>query len=103
MNNIMDIKLLKNFKYTSGDCISHFDATFETNPTLEEFVDWLLTKNSKEWGYVYNKRFFIFVEYSCGNIVKLCDNYNEIKNKKISLHQMHGGWSCMDYTIKIEK
>ena len=97
----MDIKLLMNFKYTGGDCISHYDATFETNPTLKEFVDWLLTKNSNEWGYVFGNGFF--VEYSCGNIVKLCDNYNEIKNKKISLQKMDGGWSRMDYRIKIEK
>lgn len=97
----MDIKLLMNFKYTSGDCISHFDATFETNPTLKEFVDWLLSKKSNEWGYVRGDDFCI--EYRWSNIVKLCDNYNEIKNKKISLHKMDGGWSRMDYTIKIEK
>ena len=97
----MDIKLIMEFKSTGGDCISHFDAKFETNPTLEEFVDWLLTKQVKEWGYVFGNNFCI--EYSLGNIVKLCDNYNEIKNKKISLHRMDGGWSRMDYTIKIEK
>lgn len=99
----MDIKLIKEFKSTGGDCISHFDAKFEINPTLEEFVDWLLTNQAKEWGYVFGNGFFVFVEYSCGNIVKLCDNYNEIKNKKISLHKMDGGWSRMDYRIKIEK
>lgn len=97
----MDIKLLMNFKYTGGDCISHYDATFETNPTLKEFVDWLLKKKSNEWGYVFGNGFCI--EYRWGNIVKLCDNYNEIKNKKISLHKMDGGWSRMDYRIKIEK
>lgn len=55
----MDIKLIMEFKSTGGDCISHFDAKFETNPTLEEFVDWLLTKQAKEWGYVFGNNFCI--------------------------------------------
>lgn len=100
------IKITKEYLSTGGDEISHYKAKFENNPTLEEFVDWILKENPREWGYVRSK--WIpgqgdekYVEYSHGKIVKLCDNYSEIKNKTIELCAMDGGWTAMDYVVKI--
>lgn len=99
------IKITKEYLSTGGDEISHYKAKFENNPTLEEFVNWILKENPMEWGYVRSK--WIpgqgdekYVEYSHGKIVKLCDDYPKIKNKTIELLNMDGGWTAMDYVVK---
>ncbi len=102
MKNNMDIKIIEKYRYTGGDEFSHYDAHFKSNPTMEEFVDWLLNHKSHEYGFIidtkegFNK---IYVEYRDGKIERLCENYNELKNKTIFLTNMDGGWSRMDYDI----
>lgn len=107
----MKIEIKSQYKFTGGDEMSHYDAHFVNNPTLEEFVNWILTENSKEWGEVldcehkdprYEPYFYpkIIVEYKWGKIISLCEDYDELKNKTIELTKMDGGWSAMDYTIK---
>lgn len=50
----MDIKIIAtSTPRTGGDCITHYKAKFEENPTLGEFVEWILTQNSGEWGDIY--------------------------------------------------
>ena len=107
----MNIKINSKYKFTGGDEMSHYDASFETNPTLEEFVNWIITKKKEEWGdiedcehndpeqlpYKFNKK---IVEYKWGKILKVCEDYEQLKNKTIALTKMDGGWSAMDYTIK---
>lgn len=99
----MDIKIIKKYKFTGGDAVSHYDAHFETNPTMEEFFEWIIKENPEDWGVVENPELWPdnYMEYSDGEIVRVCDNYNEIKDKTISLCSMDGGWTKMDYTIEI--
>lgn len=107
----MEIKINTRYKSTGGDEISHYDAAFETKPILKEFVSWILSEKSGEWGYIEDSehpdnpqcQYFIpkkIMEYSHGEIVSLCEDYDQLKNKTITLTNMDGGWSRMDYTIK---
>ena len=103
----MDIRINTKYKSTSGDAISHYDVWFEENPTLYEFVCWVLTKKSDEWGYIEDQdnrnKYNIpkkIMEYSHGKIVSLCDDYDQLKDKTIAITYMDGGWTRMDYTIK---
>lgn len=101
----MDIKIKEKYKFTGGDEISHYDAHFESepNPTLEEFVDWILRKHPEEWGYVRsNEGWTEYVEYRYGEIRRTCADYSEIKGKTISLKRMAGGWTAMDYCIEFD-
>lgn len=107
----MKIEINSTYKFTGGDEMSHYDASFVNNPTLEEFVNWILTEKNDEWGdirdcehkdprhepYFFPKK---IVEYKWGNIISLCDDYDELKHKTIELTKMDGGWTAMDYTIK---
>lgn len=106
----MDIRINSKYKFTGGDEISHYDASFEENPTLYQFVCWVL-RSIGEWGYIEDRNTpdpkhlpYNFpkkiVEYRYGKIIFLCDDYDQLKDKKIALTNMDGGWSRMDYTIK---
>lgn len=99
-NNIIQV-----YKYTGGDQISHYEAKFVENPTLEEFVSWILANRAYEYGVIHEKGSWakVYVEYRDGKVAEFCDNYSEIKDKKISLNSMDGGWSLMDYSIDIIK
>jgi hypothetical protein len=100
----MSIEIKSYYESTSGDAISHYKAEFVSNPTLEEFVNWILETNPEEWGDIRGVDFWTkYVEYRYGKIVELCDNYDAIKGKTISLKRMDGGWTNMDYTIEIEE
>ncbi|MCQ2166395.1 MAG: hypothetical protein MJY49_03050 [Bacteroidales bacterium] len=85
---------------TGGDCITHYDSPrFEASPTLGDFLDWLLSCKTGEWGSVYESPRFKRFEYRWGKIV--CDSFTqEERNRHIELCRADGGWSCMDYTIQ---
>lgn len=101
------IQIEKEYDFTGGDCMSHYkNVRFVENPTLEEFVNWVLTERPDEWGYIRSK--WIpdkgdeeYVEYSDGKLIGVCDNYNEIKGRKISLLDLDSGWTRTDYTIEV--
>lgn len=96
-----EIKLITKRKFTVGDATSFYDAKFVENPTLGEFVQWLKKNNPEEWGKVLDKGRNQIVEYRWGGIIGYCDKYEEIKDKRIALTQMIGGWTMMDYIIEI--
>lgn len=86
--------------FTSGDCTTHYNKVhFESNPTLREFLDWVISKK-EEWGYVrLNSWPDSTYEYRWGKVVK--DGFDpKDKDRKIELISVDGGWSNMDYTIK---
>ena len=99
----MGIKIKQQYVGTGGDTVHHYNAEFVTNPTLEEFVEWVIKNHPKDWGEINSVRNAIYVEYEEGKIVRRCKNYSSIKGRKISLKYVDGGWSMMDYTVKLEK
>lgn len=68
------------------------------NVTLQEFINFLLTYKSHEWGYLYDEFGERFLEYRWGQLI-----YCNIKDTSIQIERIgnaQGGWSCMDYSIK---
>lgn len=95
------IKIHWNNGKTCNDATIYYEnCEFEVNPTLGEFIDWLLNVQNGEWGYialdrVFNRR----LEYRWGKIVS--DSFTPAeKAKKIALISADGGWTRMDYTIR---
>lgn len=87
-----------------GDCISHYNASFKESPTLEEFVQYIITEKSNEWGYInLDKWYNRILEYRRGKIVSTTKEYEDNKDRRIVLRQMDGGWTAMDYTIEFAK
>ena len=99
----MEIRIISEYKFTGGDAISYYDAHFANNPTLEDFVSWVIANNRSDWGYIQAAGLGCrYVEYRYGEVVGICADYDEIKGKIISLRQMEGGWTRMDYIIELE-
>lgn len=99
------IKLKQNTK-TFGDSTAGYLVILDKEYTVDEFVNEVLTKN--EWGYIgiYYENMHWFesgnpkCEYKWNKLIsKLPD---DILNKKISSVTAHGGWSNMDYLLKLQ-
>ena len=102
------------FEQTSrvrGDETASYSVRLQKeNVTLKEFIDFLITGRKGEWGYVkiqdkdcpwFSSTYA--VEYRWGTIVS--DTIPEdLKNKVIPSEILgDGGWSRMDYIIKLER
>ena len=93
-----------------GDCMAPYDVILDKEYTIKEFVDAVLKRN-KEWGYIgiYNKdsvfsdRLFgkPRCEYRYGEL--LSNLPGDILNKKVLSVSGNGGWTRMDYILKIEE
>lgn len=96
-------------KFRGDETASYSVKIQKENVSLLEFINYLLTERRTEWGYVkiqdedcpwYDSTYK--VEYKWGNIVS--DNIpDDIKGKIIPSEIFcDGGWSRMDYVIKLE-
>ena len=99
----MDIKIMATSAPRIGsDGITHYKAKFEENPTLGEFIEWIFTKRSREWGGIYVNTGYSrkkILEYRYGAIVSEEPEYYNNTDKTIELLTYHGGWSTADYEI----
>ena len=99
----MDIKIIATSAPRIGsDCITHYKAKFEENPTLGEFIEWIFTKRSRERGGIYVNTGYSrkkILEYRYGAIVSEEPEYYNNTDKTIELLTYHGGWSAADYEI----
>lgn len=100
----MDIKIIQTgTSHTCGDCTTYYKAKFETNPTLQQFVHWILKERPSEWGDVSLSGFSLrgkLVEYRYGTITYTNPTCEESWDKTIELISYNGGWSRSDYVIK---
>lgn len=103
------LKFEQTSEFRSDETASFSVRITKENVSLREFIDYLLTERNGEWGYVkiqdkddpwYDSTYK--VEYKWGNIVS--DNIpDDIKDKIVpSKISGDGGWSRMDYIIKLE-
>lgn len=97
----MDIEIIKEYLRTGSDEISYYKARFMVNPTLDEFVEWVLAERKREWGYIETSNINKILEYRYGEIVSECYDFEKIKKRNISLKYMAGGWTRMDYGIEL--
>lgn len=91
-----------------GDCCSSYDVKLKHEYTVQEFIEEVLKEKPKEWG-----NFRIITDFNS----PILDNKDEcsyhygtidfgfskpgIGNVRIEKVKAHGGWTAMDYFIKI--
>lgn len=108
----MERKIVFRFIQTtpvSGDCICGYGIILDREYTVKDFIDTVLTERTYEWGYIgiYDQSDFVGrhfgnpnVEYSHGKITT--DNFTEdILSKEVKDVSASGGWSRMDYILKV--
>lgn len=86
--------------YGDETCSYKFDLMSD-NITLQEFINFLLTHKSDEWGYLCDEQGERFLEYRWGRLLSCSIKDTSIKIERIG--SARGGWSSMDYRIKFIK
>lgn len=92
-----------------GDCTCGYDIKFDREYTVKDFIDHVLSERTNERGHIgiYNPTCFVGkhyghpnVEYRYGKIID--DNFaDDILSKQIKSASSSGGWSRMDYVLKV--
>lgn len=98
------IKLTQNTP-TGGDCTAGYVVTLDKEYTVEELIKEVLTRN--QWGYIgiYNEGQALFergtpnCEYRQDRLVT--EMQKEVLPMKIKSVMASGGWSRMDYVIRL--
>ena len=92
---------------TSGDCTTPYDVFDYKANTIEEFIKEVINEFPDEWGYIGIKNgdgFGVFgnpcCEYRYGKL--LSGMKYEYLNREIESITSRGGWSRMDYLIKVK-
>lgn len=98
----MDIKIIQTGpSCTNGDYTTYFKAKFETNPTLQQLVHWILKERPSEWGDVSLSGFGgRLVEYNHGTITYTNPVCEELWDKVIELVRYRSRRSRLDYQVK---
>lgn len=99
----MEINIIYDKSYGMGsDGTRCSECHFEKNPTLGEFVEWVLRRGN-EWGEIaVNSGFDDIVEYSHGKIINDKSLYEKYKDETVELKTISGGWSRVDYILRSE-
>lgn len=85
-----------------GDETSSYDVILPEGEdiTVQEFIEQILVDEPNEWGAIYNGMREVIADYKYGEAT-FRDGYDKYKNAKIANVTAHGGWSTMDYYIRI--
>ena len=93
----------------SGDCTCGYNVKLDREYTVKDFIDTVLSERTREWGCIgmYDQSDFVGryfgnpnMEYSHGKIVT--SNFTEdILRKEVKDVSASGGWSRMDYILKV--
>lgn len=91
-----------------GDSCSSYDVQLNKACTVQEFVDMVLKERPNEWGeFIIITNFYYksqkdYCKYEYGKITNDFKN-SETKSQIISKVKAHGGWTAMDYIIKVSE
>lgn len=91
-----------------GDCCFTYDVELNREYTVGEFIRTVLREKPNEWGYIGIKkefdRYAVFgdpnCEYSHGQVKRTNFSYEDLQ-QKIDFVKASGGWSRMDYKIRV--
>lgn len=93
------------------DCTAPYNIILDKEYDVREFVDTVLNNREKEWGYIgmykesgsFENRVFGSpnCEYKWGKLLSFLPD--DILDKKVLSVSADGGWSRMDYILKIEE
>lgn len=86
---------------TRGDCTATYSITDYKATTVGEFINEVLTERPSEWGYIEDNNHHRIVEYKYGKVVASNVTAENLLDKQIIKIIGNGGWSLMDYIIKI--
>lgn len=90
---------LKQSGSTAGDCTAPYDVILTGEYTVKQFIDEVLSRK-EEWGVIDNFRYKP-VQYKYGKLLTLPEKL--FLNSKIRIAYASGGWSRMDYILKLVK
>lgn len=84
---------------TFGDACSLYKVRVRKPMTVQDLIDYVLTENKEEWGYIDVSPHRL--EYRYGKII--ADNLTEAE-KRTDIKDMcaYGGWTRMDYMVNPE-
>lgn len=84
-----------------GDCTSVYDVEFPQDITVAEFIQLVVDENPHEWGsFSLGWKQPTVACYSHGSIT-YTEAYDTYKLAKIASVSSNGGWSLMDYSLKL--
>lgn len=89
---------------TGSDCTAPYNVKLDRDYTLNEFLGEILRQHPDEWG-----EFRIFIEGKQGICASVDYKYGRVKGRipfelldmPVKSSSAHGGWSSMDYVIRI--
>ena len=90
-----------------GDCSAFYDVTLDNPHTVGDFINSVLVERKGEWGKfrIYNPNVswldYEQYEYRYGILKDVISN--ELLEKEIISIEAHGGWTQMDYLLKLKK
>ena len=90
-----------------GDCSAYYDVRLDKPHTVDEFINLVLIERKGEWGEfkIYNPNVswlgYERYEYRYGILNNSVPN--DLLEKKIISITAHGGWTRMDYLLKLEQ
>ena len=83
-----------------GDCTSSYKFTMPKQMTLKEFAE--MVTDGEEWGAIRNGNGDVLVDYNRSKEIKYRNNVDPNTILKLE-GTAHGGWSLMDYHVKIDR
>ena len=97
------------FKCIAGpgsDCTALYEVELDKEYTVLEFISTVLKEKPGEWGRIGFADSLIdwgpYLEYRRGEVISGEEELADCLDSKIVSVRSHGGWSNMDYMLKIE-
>lgn len=90
-----------------GDCTTNYDVKLNKTHTVSEFINLVLVERKGEWGkfeiYDPDVSWLDYEQYEYRYGVLNDAIPKDLLEKKIISIEAHGGWTRMDYLLKLEK
>lgn len=90
-----------------GDCSANYDVRLDKPHTVGEFINLVLIERKGEWGkfeiYNPNVSWLDYEKYEYRHGVLNDTLSKEIFEKRIISIEAQGGWTHMDYLLKLEQ
>lgn len=90
-----------------GDCTTNYDVKLNKTHTVSEFINLVLVERKGEWGkfeiYDPDVSWLDYEQYEYHYGVLNDAIPKDLLEKKIISIEAHGGWTRMDYLLKLEK
>ena len=100
-NNMFELRSVTG---VGSDCTSGYHVDFYNKYTVKEFINEILTKYPREFGFMSiksGKKYVASIEFSMGDITDDDGIDEEVFNSVIKSATASGGWGQMNYDIII--